>query len=95
LRFIAALFSLIPYLLFIIQQISANEKGDIRLDFSESPFPDGITQHFSCGFLNPALIPSSCGVVVHNIFIFSLLMGGLPPAVLKTQFSFHFCLKNQ
>ena len=40
LRFIAALFAQIPYLLFIIQQITANEKGDIRLDFPESPFQD-------------------------------------------------------
>ena len=38
--------------------IMAIEKGDIGLDFPESPFPDGITQHFSCSFLNSALIPS-------------------------------------
>ena len=58
LRFIQAHFAHIPYLLFIIQQITANEKGDIRLDFPESPFQDGIIKHFSCNFLNSALIPS-------------------------------------
>ena len=41
-RSVPAHFRPVPYLLFIIQQIFPNEKGDIRLDFPESPFRNGI-----------------------------------------------------